>query len=69
MNQSPLVMALQLAGLMLVVLVIVWLMRASNVRRAAPERRLTGPERQQFVTQVQGWLNEGRADEERSTIL
>jgi flagellar M-ring protein FliF len=69
LNQSPLTMALQVAGLLLLVLVIAWLMRANNVRRAGPARRLSGPERQQFVTQVQGWLNEGRADEERSTIL
>lgn len=69
LNQSPLSMTLQLAGILMIVFLIVWLMHARNVRRIAPARRLSGPERQQFVTQVQGWLNEGRAEEERGTVL
>jgi len=52
-----------------VVFILVLLMRRMGIGRSGQVRRLSVPERQQFVTQVQGWLNEGRAEEERGTIL
>jgi flagellar M-ring protein FliF len=69
LNQSSLAMTLRLAGLLMVVLVLVWMVQRMRAGRAGQVRRLSAPEREQFVIQVQGWLNEGRAEEERSTIL
>jgi flagellar biogenesis protein FliO len=69
LNQSSLAMTLRLAGLLMVVFVLVWMVQRMRAGRAGQVRRLSAPEREQFVIQVQGWLNEGRAEEERSTIL
>jgi flagellar M-ring protein FliF len=69
MDQSTLLMLGKAVGFIIVVFLILWIFNLRRVPRVAPSHRLSGPEREQFVTQVQGWLNEGRAKEEGGTLL
>jgi flagellar M-ring protein FliF len=67
-DQTTLTMVLRLVGLSIVVLLLAWLLHQRQARRLAPTRRLSGPERDQLVCQVQDWLKEEPAAEQRSTI-